>query len=296
MAKPTGRMVYHTERGYRFPLNGYRYDLEQSRLLQRNSTDISRLLRSPIEAPRNFRYDPVSLRDMDPRQDVQVEDQGQQGACAGFAGTSCVEFTYWIETKKKVQLSNAFLYYAAQKEDGINGDQGSTINGCAKVVRTYGVPPEKSWPYPSRYDNRPPNGDWEAQRRAAAQFRIGSHTFLTDPRETVQYLRKGIGGVQIGVSWGGEVDSSGEFHWQPGGGGHSVALLGWEETAKDMYVWLLNSWGRRWGLNGWARVSIRTLQKMLQHQHTVFVGYSDMDSPDHVRDIPVDFNREPAFV
>lgn len=277
-------ITYHTERGMRFPLNGYRYDLENAREIEATSTDVSRLLKrvGNVELPKEF--DPRQLFRLDPRDDMQVEDQGQQGSCRGHSGSSCVEFVNWIETKRMVQLSRAYMYYATQKEDGISGDRGSTINGGVKVLRQYGIPREEHWPYPSSYDPRPPGG-WEQQYQRAAEFKINSHTFLTTAEDTVQYLRGGIGPVDIGVSWGGEVDSRGVFQWRPGGGGHAIALLGWKQDGRDMYVWLLNSWGTRWGMNGWALVHIKTLAEMLRHQHTVFVGYSDMASPDHVRRI-----------
>lgn len=276
-----------------FPVGGYRHDLENSRLLRETSTDVSRLLLSDIKAPEEF--DPRGLfRSIeDPRDDLQVEDQGQQGSCAGHAASSVVEFVNWIDTKRMVQLSRAFAYYAAQMEDGITGDQGSTINGCASVVRKYGIPLETSWPYPDRYDPRPPGG-WEEQYRNAENFRIGSHTFLESARDVVQYLRAGAGGVQIGISWGGEVDSHGVFRWRPGGGGHSVMLCGWKQIGSDMFVWLLNSWGNRWGDDGWALLNYRTIEQMFQHQHTVMVGYSDMENPDHTRDI-YDFIKHPIY-
>ena len=100
-----------------------------------------------------------------------------------------------------------------------------------------------------------------------------------------RYLRSGSGAVDIGISWGGEVDRNGVFRWKPGGGGHALAFLGWKSIGGDMFVWMLNSWGRGWGDNGWALVHASTIEDMLRHPHTVMVGYSDLERPDNVRDL-----------
>lgn len=199
--------------------------------------------------------------------------------CAGWGGSSSAEFVNWVDTGDMTQLSANFLYCAAQKEDGITGDNGSTINGCSQVLRKYGIPREEVWPYPSRYDNNPPEG-WEHQYEAASEFKIKSHTFLENEDDVVKYLQAGLGGVQIGITWGGDVDRNGEFRWRPQGGGHSVCILGWKEINGDLYVWLLNSWGKKWGDDGWALVRVKsTLRAMIHERNSVFVGYSDMENP-----------------
>lgn len=282
--------ILYSHDGYR--LDGYRPDLEDYDRLIAKSTNVSHILQSRIDAP--YEFDPRAIfRDNDPRDDMQVEDQGQQGSCAGHAGTSAVELATFIATRRMFQLSRGGLYYMAQEEDGIQGDQGSTIHGCSEVLRKIGVPLEEDWPYPSRYDPSPPGGITH-QHELAAEFMVGSHTFLSNADDVLQYLKAGLGGVQIGITWGGDVDKYGVFRWRAEGGGHSVAFLGWKVINGDEYVWLLNSWGRKWGDDGWALVSMDTLDQMFRDRSTVMVGYSDMSNPD-VRDLPVDFVETPTL-
>jgi len=269
-----------------YPIGGYRIDLEEKRELVASSTDVGHILQSKIKSPRVF--DPRSLFKLDPTKDMRVEDQGQVGSCAGWGGSSAVELSNWIQTKRMTQFSANFLYISAQKEDGLSGDVGATINGCARVLEKYGIPDENVWPYPGRYDPRPP-GSWDDVHRAAAKNKVGSHTVLNSAEDVVQYLRAGLGGVQIGISWGGDVDRNGQFQWKPGGGGHSVCFLGWNNEG-EMLLWMLNSWGTKWGKGGWALVSMRTLEAMFRHPHTVMIGYSVMADPD-ITDIPVDFSK-----
>lgn len=267
-----------------YPVGGYRYDVEDSRFLQSTSANMDAVLSSPIRAPREF--DPRGLLPVhderplrDPASPLRVEDQGQMGSCAGQAGSSCVEFCYWLATQRMEQLSAKFLYVRAQREDGIRGDNGSTISGCCKVVTNIGVPLESLWPYPPRYTNQPPR-PWAELEREAAAFRIKSHTWLKSAQEVMQYLRSGVGAVQIGIAWGGEPDRNGWFNWRPGRGGHSVVLVGYGEEGREPFAWMLNSWGERWGLRGWAKVRISMIDQWFRHQHTAIVGYSDMANPD----------------
>jgi C1A family cysteine protease len=299
-----GLTVFTDRYGNQFPLGGYRWDREDKDQLRATSIPVRNLNRLLSRAgktslPRSF--DPRKLFRLDPRNDMKVEDQGNQGSCRGHSGSSGVEFCNWIDTGKMIQLSRAYMYYATQKEDGLLGrDVGSTMNGGVEVLRKYGIPREEHWPYPPTYNHNPPDS-WEAQYRKAAEFRIGSHTFLTKAEDTVQFIRSGAGPVDIGISWGGDVEwktIEGKrlpvFEWRPGQGGHAILLVGWMQVGSHMFVWLLNSWGTRWGDNGWALVHISTLAEMLRHQHTVFVGYSDLENPDRVRDL-VDFRKRPAL-
>src|SRR5690606_22760250 len=178
-----------------FPVGGYRFDAERVGLIQRYSTDVSDVVRSRITAAENF--DPRPLFGDRPRE-MRTEDQGSIGSCNGFGGSSTMELGNWIETNHMIQMSPAYLYIAAQEKDGISGDRGSTISGAVEVLTKHGIPREEVWPYFDRYDPRPPGG-WERQFEAAAEFKAGSHTYLTDWKDVVQYIRAGLGGVHIGI-------------------------------------------------------------------------------------------------
>ena len=65
----------------------------------------------------------------DPRIVLAVENQGSVGACQGHSISSCLEWSYIIESgDTNLQLSRAMGYYESQRLDGITGDRGSTIN------------------------------------------------------------------------------------------------------------------------------------------------------------------------
>ena len=230
---------------------------------------------------------------------LRTENQGSIGSCAGNALTECAEYSWTIETGRVMQFCRMFAYLETQKKDGIRGDRGSTISGGTKVARDVGFCPEAdSKPYPQRY----PGHSWSTgeMREAAKRYRMGSHTVLRNPDEAKAYIGDGLGIVQIGIRWGRSMspDSRGCISsFRVGGGGHSVVLAGYVpdsvvgRSSGDGYWFLLkNSWGTRWGIEGWAYVAPKAVNSMMRSSYSSFVGRSDMGNPEPRPD-RVDFEK-----
>lgn len=230
---------------------------------------------------------------------LRTENQGSIGSCAGNALTECAEYSWTIETGRVMQFCRMFAYLETQKKDGIRGDRGSTISGGTKVARDVGFCPEAdSKPYPSRY----PGHSWSTgeMREAAKRYRMGSHTVLRNPDEAKAYIGDGLGIVQIGIRWGRSMspDSRGCISsFRVGGGGHSVVLAGYVPDSVvgvrsgDGYWFLMkNSWGTRWGIEGWAYVAPKAVNSMMRSSYSSFVGRSDMGNPEPRPD-RVDFEK-----
>src|SRR3972149_6282880 len=76
-----------------------------------------------------------------------IRDQGQEGACVGFA---CGNLKDWQETKEsnaQVLVSTRFIYYQGRKLEGRVGEKGMYIRDALKVLQQLGVPPEDLCPY-----------------------------------------------------------------------------------------------------------------------------------------------------
>lgn len=216
---------------------------------------------------------------IDPRDTIKIEHQGGMGACQGHALSSIVEWCYMLQTGDVdgVQLSRAAAYFETQRLDRIRGDRGSTISGGVKLARTWGVPDESLWRYPSRYDaDRPDN--WDAVTASAHTHKIANAVKVTDYEQARAFLGSNVGGISIGVRWsrqyGAVIDRA-----HKGKGGHAVALISLSKR-KDKdglpYLWLLNSWGTRWGNRGWAEVSPAALRSWLRDSFTTAVGLTEM--------------------
>jgi hypothetical protein len=216
----------------------------------------------------------------DPREVIQVENQKSQGACAGHSLSSVIEWCLTLATGKTgAQLSRAAGYYETQRIDGIRGDKGSTINGGVKLAMNWGLPIESLWPYPDRYDpSRPRN--WDAVTENAAQHKIGRSTRITSYDGWRAFLGSGQGGIHTGIAWSSNVMSKPIVEtYSPGGGGHSICALVLSDRLDRQgrpYSWILNSWSKTFGNQGWQEWSPTAIEQMLKSNRTTFVGLSDL--------------------
>lgn len=224
-------------------------------------------------------YQEVSFDPRDLMQTAVIENQGQQGACQGHDLSSCLEWIHALQTgSMSVQLSRAYAYYETQRIDGIRGDNGSTISGGVKLAMSQGVPEESKWPYPSRYNNRRP-GFFDDVLENAARYKIAESYKLTSYQSVRTWLGSGQGAISIGIRWGSGMSTPVLESFSAGGGGHAIALLCLSEregSNGEPYVWMMNSWGARWGNKGWSEWSPDAIRQMMNHQFTVAIGMSDM--------------------
>jgi len=222
---------------------------------------------------------------VDPTGWMQIEDQRNQGACQGHALSTGVECVHALAGGTIVQLSRACAYYLSQRLDGIRGDQGSTIAGGIKLAEQDGICLESVWPYPSSYNPREPEG-----YRSATKWKIANHSPIRSSQECIKHI--GLhGAVHIGIMWSSDIDKQVSqrgivYSYRPGGGGHSVELIGYSPTdwdgkaLEDTHVMLFNSWSKSWGRNGVALVSPNALQSMIENRNSVFVGLYGAPHPE----------------
>lgn len=209
---------------------------------------------------------------------MQIENQAQQGACAGHARTSCLELGVYHQTGGTiVQLCRQFAYITAQMIDGINGDNGSTIIGNAQAGEKWGTPEEKWWPYTGHYDRNIPQAAWDH----AKEYLLNTHVVCNCYDDVFRFLTLGLGGVQIGVNWTGSFDAPIVESYSRWGsiGGHSVAFLDWSskrDSKGRRYLRLFNSWGKQWGDRGTKLVAPDAIDQMFNDGNTVMVGLSDL--------------------
>lgn len=212
---------------------------------------------------------------------MQIEDQAQQGSCQGHARTSAGELGYYRETGSIIQLNRQFAYITSQLEDGFRSDVGSTLEGGASAAKKYGEALESLWPYSGRYDRNIPQACYED----AKNRKLRTSMVLENYDQVLRWLVHGLGGIVIGILWNGsaEPDSQGVVsNYRPSGrSGHALAWLDWTKKFSDRgrpFIQLANSWGKRWGVNGWSYWSPDAVDLVCRTQ--TVVGYSDLDGPD----------------
>lgn len=208
---------------------------------------------------------------------LRIENQGQQGACQGFALSSAGEVCHYIATQGKViQFSPQWCYIESQRLDGLLGqDRGSTLNSGLKVAMQLGLCREELWPYPGKYQTAPPKGR-QACLADAAGFKLKKGIRLRNAQQVKDWIAGGVGAAWCGRRKG----------W---GGGHATLFAELDEKGNFVEV---NSWGKTWGNGGRATHTFQAVQSWFSDAYTVFVGVSDMET---IAVRPVDFSKESVF-
>lgn len=226
----------------------------------------------------------------------KIENQANQGACAGHSLSSCLETCYYWETGSTIQLSRACGYYETQRIDGIRGDRGSTIMGGIRLATGDGLMSEADWPYPRSYDpRRPSNFD------TGPRWKIRGYKPIRSYEEGTEFLAEGVdgmrGAIHIGINWASQIDQQVsrngriEQFTQSGGGGHSVHFPVYDLSVLDgrkPYWKLFNSWSKEWGKNGIADTSPRAIDQMIAGRMNVFVAVWGSIHPEITEDMKWD--------
>jgi len=196
-----------------------------------------------------------------------VGDQGDTGACVGWASTDGVARHMFVAAKRLTQstkLSPRFTWMASKETDEfthrpetmIEG-AGTTLKAAVDVLRKYGAVPESLLPF--RIDTAMYPGDGDTFYATAATRKISSYFNL---KRNVASWRDWLfqhGPILCGLNVDSTLDNAtatkGKLDtYQPDSvrGGHAVAVVGY--TADQRFI-IRNSWGTGWGDKGFAYAS-----------------------------------------
>lgn len=193
------------------------------------------------------------------QQRLPVLDQGQEGACTGYALAAVVHFLLGrrsIEPDRQ-QVSPRMLYEMARRYDEWPGENydGSSARGAMKGWHKHGVCADDDWP--SRPTKKEKVVGMSEARVAAARRRPLGAYFRVNHLDLVA-MHSAI--AEVGILY---ATASVHDGWNKVGrdgvirregsllGGHAFAIVAYDEEG----FWLQNSWGRDWGGRGFARIS-----------------------------------------
>jgi C1A family cysteine protease len=231
------------------------------------------------------RYEWEAPRELDPRENLTMHNQGSIGSCQGNALADAVEALHYLDKGERVELSRAWCYCGSQEYDGLLGrDSGSTLNGGGKLVHQRGVPLETVFPYQANYSAI---SSFYRANKASILASGEENLFFSDGEvplanyeEVYQFLASQSGVVQIGIPWGvpdtWEVKSI-----RSSGGGHSVNLVGyllvpsWPRPG----ILLKNSWGTNWGRGGYCLLHQDAVEQICRSRGNDVIGRSKGRTP-----------------
>jgi len=209
-------------------------------------------LTAPITLPTH-----VDLRNGMP----PVYDQGQLGSCTANAIGAAFDFERHLQGKPFLTPSRLFIYFNERTvEHTVKSDSGAQIRDGIKTTKTYGVAPEREWPYDiARFTVKPPA---KAFKDALANQAV-DYARVPQVVEAMQQVLAGGHPIVIGFTVyesfeSDAVAASGIVPMPSPGekalGGHAVLIVGYE-TFNGQLRWIVrNSWGNSWGDGGYFRI------------------------------------------
>ncbi|HBN09878.1 MAG TPA: hypothetical protein DD435_14945 [Cyanobacteria bacterium UBA8530] len=186
----------------------------------------------------------------------QIGDQGNMGACVGWASAGFREILEIKNREKFEKLSPMYMYFKLREvENQIYLDVGSKISDVMPLFENVGISPEEYWPYDvSRFEIAPP----PIADANAGRFKIQAPRSLAGRNivKTMKYeLTRGnpiIFGFQVfdniyDVGADAVLPLPGPKNYIVGG--HAVVAVGYDDSRRVFIV--RNSWGTEWGDHGY---------------------------------------------
>ncbi len=185
----------------------------------------------------------------------EARDQGRVGSCTAFAGCGILSWNFKRFKNKDLVFSPLFMYRSERVlEDTTDEDAGAQSRTMAKVLTTYGVPLESSFPYDQYAEEKPTPFSLLAEAR---QYKLDAYHRVPDLETLKSVLASGYVaslGIQVFESFEGNQAAETGLVPVPNPrkekflGGHEIFTYGFDDSKKVLLV--QNSWGTSWGIKG----------------------------------------------
>lgn len=186
-----------------------------------------------------------------------ILNQGNLGTCVTNAFSYCIS----KQTNKNVIPSRLYLYAVCRSIDNtpLNQDDGTSIRTACQAIANYGVCQETVYPYTSSYSTLPALTAFNGSKK----FKQFTYLFISQDLTSIKnglrtYNAPIIFGIMVYSSFLTTTTSTTGIIPLPDKnkdtllGGHCLTIVGYNDTTK-MFM-CANSWGTRWGANGYCYI------------------------------------------
>lgn len=202
-----------------------------------------------------------------------IEDQGDLGSCTANALAGNLEFLDNKVDDLYKDVSRLFIYYNERVLEGtVDFDSGASLRDGIKTLRKTGYCWESTWPYRIDLFTRKPSPRCYTQARSHC---IQSYHRIASLSEMLTCLAEGypfVFGFAVYESFESQrVARTGVVPMPRKDermiGGHAVTAVGYDQKKKRFLV--RNSWGEKWGQNGYFTMPYKYLETLAQDFWTI---------------------------
>lgn len=186
---------------------------------------------------------------------VPILDQGSEGACTGFGLATVANYLlrrrkFWPDEQS---VSPRMLYQLAKRYDEWPGEDysGSSARGAMKGWHKHGLCKETCWPNATdvHWFNEMRTSD-AMLRPLGAYYRV-NHKDLIAMHSAMSEVGVLYATATVHRGWQ-LIGSDGTIPYtEEDLGGHAFAIVAYDSKG----FWIQNSWGEKWGKNGFALIS-----------------------------------------
>ncbi len=211
----------------------------------------------------------------------KIGDQGSTGSCVGWAAADSVLRWHFVQAGRLPQnelLSVRFIWMSAKETDIFTSRpttfieaSGTSLKAALDVARKFGVvrDPVLSFASGELYQgNARTFYALASQLKIASYFNLGRN--ITEWRKWIANVGPILTRLDVDATWDNAKETNGYFDvYQPNTtrGGHAVALVGYTQ---DRFI-VRNSWGNRWGDEGFGHASNEYAQNAFTEAYGVTV-------------------------
>jgi len=193
---------------------------------------------------------------------TDVKNQGQCGSCWAFATTEMIESYAAIATSSLPTLSSQQITSCTPNPlscGGVGGCMGSIPQLGYTYIQLFGHATEEDYPYVSGSTTDTEDCLYDVDGTAPMIGITGYNTMSNDLEATMNHIAN-VGPLAVAVDaslWGGY--SGGVFdscsYSENIGLNHAVQMVGYGTDPAEGDYWIVrNSWGSRWGEDGYIRL------------------------------------------
>jgi hypothetical protein len=218
-----------------------------------------------------------------------ISDQGMTSSCVGHGCRAGMEMC-WLQSGRPLQEFNAYFVYGL-----INGgrDAGAMISDGLNALKQYGICLKDDLPAGVMFKNQFPQKAFDNAKRFRLVMAYQCPTF----ESICSAISLGFVcplGIYVGNNFA-QVDANGVCPLpMGGGGGHCILGVGLKKSAT--YGWLIkiqNSWGTRFGMNGYAYIHKGHFQRMRPDAFAIQTVTDDPQDSTPTDEVPVVTNNIP---